>query len=87
MTTAIGAGDDVGQDTVIQPDGKIIVAGYTHNGTDLDFLITRYNADGTLDTTFGGGGSVTTALGAGDDYANTVLLQADGKNSRLWRDP
>jgi uncharacterized delta-60 repeat protein len=38
----------------IQPHGKIILAGQSFNGTnDLDFALARYNADGSLDSTFG----------------------------------
>jgi len=33
---------------ILQPDGKILVAGYSHNGTTFDFALVRYNADGTL---------------------------------------
>ena len=36
-------------------------------------------ADGDLDTTFGTGGKVTTAIGSSDDRAYSVVLQGDGK--------
>src|SRR4030067_138740 len=32
-TTAIGSASDVGRALVLQPDGKIVVAGYSHNGS------------------------------------------------------
>jgi uncharacterized delta-60 repeat protein len=61
---------------VQQPDGKLVVVGYEHipvNGTFIDQgVLVRYNADGSLDATFGNGGIVTTVLGAGrsrDQYA------------------
>ncbi|MCP5091332.1 MAG: BspA family leucine-rich repeat surface protein, partial [Gammaproteobacteria bacterium] len=80
VTTAIGAGVDKGRDVTVQSDGKILVAGYSHNGIDNDFALTRYNADGTLDTSFGGGdGVTTTAIGPADDIAQKVALQSDGK--------
>ncbi|MCP3686964.1 MAG: hypothetical protein GY784_01000, partial [Gammaproteobacteria bacterium] len=80
VTTAIGSGDDRGRDVTVQTDGKILVAGYSYNGTDNDFSLTRYNADGTLDTTFGGGdGIVTTDIGSSDDYGQSVKVQSDGK--------
>ena len=65
---------------VIQPDGKIVVAGgafplFTFAG---DFKIVRYNRNGSLDTSFGDGGIVTTIFPAGS-YAFDVVLQADGK--------
>lgn len=46
-------------DLAVQPDGKIVVAG---GGGDL--AIARFNPDGTLDSLFGGGGIVTTNIGA-----------------------
>ncbi|MGB7068767.1 MAG: choice-of-anchor Q domain-containing protein [Pyrinomonadaceae bacterium] len=63
----------------IQPDGKIVVAGSSRNGSNDDFAVARYNPDGSPDTTFGGGtGRVTTFLG-GNDYAGSVVIQPDGK--------
>jgi uncharacterized delta-60 repeat protein len=59
---------------VVQPDGKVVVAG--DNGSA--FELTRFNANGTLDTTFGSGGTATLAI-AGGVYAETLVLQADGK--------
>jgi uncharacterized delta-60 repeat protein len=64
----------------VQSDGKIIAAGYTAVGpANDDFALARYNADGSLDTTFGTGGKVVTAFGSGRDSARGVALQADGK--------
>lgn len=64
----------------VQPDGKILVAGTSDQGaTGYDFALARYNADGTLDTTFGTGGRVTTSFGNGADKAYALLLQPDGK--------
>ena len=64
----------------IQPDGKIVAAGYSDAGGNRDFALVRYNADGSLDTTFGGGGKVLTDFGAAsDDDAVRVALQPDGK--------
>ena len=63
----------------VQADGKILVAGFSHNGSNDDFALVRYNSDGSLDTTFDGDGMVTTAIGPGYDYANSVTVQADGK--------
>jgi uncharacterized delta-60 repeat protein len=79
VTTAIGGGDDVGYSVIQQADGKLVVAGYSHNGSDSDVALVRYNADGSLDTGFDGDGKVTTAIGAGDDYGRSVIQQADGK--------
>lgn len=66
---------DTATAVVIQPDGKILVGGKTSNGSKLDFALVRYNANGTLDTTFGAGGKVVTAIGPGNDDLNGMALQ------------
>ena len=44
VTTAIGSGTDVARSVAIQADGKIVVAGYSHNGSNYDFALARYIA-------------------------------------------
>jgi uncharacterized delta-60 repeat protein len=86
--------NDSGEDTVVQPDGKILVAGQSHlrqiqQGTsDVDMLLMRINASGGLDNSFGNGGIVYTDFGlfAGPfttprsgDKGSAIALQSDGK--------
>ncbi len=78
LTTNFGSGNNFGTSTAVQPDGKIVVAGYS-NGATIDFVLARYNADGSLDTTFDGDGKVTTAIGISTDQAYSVAIQPDGK--------
>jgi uncharacterized delta-60 repeat protein len=80
VTTAIapGTGSDAAYAVAIQPDGKIVAAGYTGSST-TDFGLVRYNANGSLDTTFDTDGRVITAIGTGSDFANGVAIQPDGK--------
>jgi len=66
-------------DILIQPDGKIIAAGAVSNGTDWNFALARYNTNGSLDNSFGVNGKLTESFGSGDDWANAVALQPDGK--------
>ena len=68
-------GTDSGQAVAVQSDGRIVVVG--HRG-EADFVLARYNANGTLDTTFGSVGRVTTDFG-GQDAAFAVAVQADGR--------
>ena len=79
QTTDLGPDDRAGG-VVIQADGKIVVAGFVGdgNGTPIDFALVRYNANGSLDTTFSGDGKQTTDFG-GFDEAKGVTLQANGK--------
>jgi uncharacterized delta-60 repeat protein len=79
LTTPIGSGSELANSVVLQSDGKIVAAGYSYNGSDNDFAIVRYNTDGSLDSTFGTGGKLTTPIGSGDDNADSVVLQSDGK--------
>jgi len=76
---AIGSSSDFGQSLVIQPDRKILLGGYCHNGSNFDFCIARFNTDGTLDTTFGNGGKVIQPIGSGDDHGYSLAIQPDGK--------
>jgi uncharacterized delta-60 repeat protein len=82
-TTDFAAHEDQAKALAVQPDGKIVVAGYSV-GLDsgdvpaTDFALARYKADGTLDSAFSGDGMRTTNFG-GDDVAYDVALQPDGK--------
>ena len=65
----------------IQADGKIVAAGFSSSDGGLtgDFALVRYNADGSLDGSFGSGGKVLTDLGSASfDAAFAVAIQADG---------
>lgn len=81
--TADFSGKSSGAEGVaIQNDGKIIVAGYAQTGSadgTRSFALARYNADGTLDASFGSGGKATTAFFNDYDAALAIAIQADGK--------
>lgn len=72
--------DDYAQGVVIQPDGKIVVVGYSSlTGSPTAFVIARLNPDGTSDTGFGTGGIVQTTFGGNSAYIQGLILQTDGK--------
>jgi len=93
IDTSFGGGDgkvqtdfspkvDQAVSVAVQADGKIVVAGGSNlNGTNFNsrFALARYNSDGTLDTSFGTGGKVTTDFSLHQDFATGVAIQADGK--------
>jgi uncharacterized delta-60 repeat protein len=79
VTTAVGTGFDYGRAIALQPDGKILVAGYATVAGNKDFALVRYTANGSLDASFNTNGIATTAIGTGHDYATAIALQADGK--------
>jgi uncharacterized delta-60 repeat protein len=88
LDTGFGAGGIVttpvgnharGHGLALQPDGKLVVTGHVSGGGSQDIALLRYNADGSLDTGFGGGdGIVTVPVGYVGGYYSMVL-QPDGK--------
>jgi uncharacterized delta-60 repeat protein len=66
---------DYGRSVAIQADGKIVVAGHS-NGK---FAVARYNTNGTLDSSFGSSGKLTTNLSNTLEAAYAVAIQSDGK--------
>ncbi len=69
-----------GEGVTLQVDGKILSAGVINNNGLQEFMVVRYTASGTLDTTFDADGYVSTGFGAGNNgFIDNILLQADGK--------
>lgn len=61
---------------VLQPDGKLMLGGYTEG----KFAVARYTTAGALDTSFGTGGKTSFAFGTGvDDQIKSIALQPDRK--------
>jgi len=83
VSTPYGAGftASVGRAVAVQPDGKIVVVGKATDSSgsgSFGILVERYNANGTLDSSFGSGGLVLVASSPhGDGYG--VAIQPDGK--------
>ncbi|HET6249366.1 MAG TPA: CARDB domain-containing protein [Tepidisphaeraceae bacterium] len=65
-------------DVAVQSDGKSVIVGTTGTPGNGDFALTRYTANGSIDTTFGTDGKVTTDFG-GDDQAAAVYILPSGK--------
>ncbi len=79
VVTDIGGSDDPIRAMVIQPDGKIVVAGYTNKWGGYDFALARYNSNGSLDTTFDWDGIVITDIRGETNYGLAIARQSDGK--------
>jgi uncharacterized delta-60 repeat protein len=74
--------NDVTSAVALQPNGKIVTVGYRDTGSApnyFDFVVSRYNPDGTPDVSFGGTGTVVTDLTGQKDIAEAVAIQSDGK--------
>jgi uncharacterized delta-60 repeat protein len=65
----------------VQPDGRIVAAGAANNlnGAGFDFALSRYNSDGSLDSSFADGGRATTDFLGIVDSAVDIVLQPDGR--------
>jgi uncharacterized delta-60 repeat protein len=65
------------------PDGKLVVVGTADVGTVQqvahDFVVARYNPDGSLDPTFGDGGTTATDFGSPSDEGAAIVVQPDSK--------
>jgi hypothetical protein len=73
---------------MIQSDGKIVVAGSTDDGSggySGRFALVRYNKDGSLDPSFGVGGSVIQMFPNASAYKTVAVLQPDGRICRRHR--
>jgi uncharacterized delta-60 repeat protein len=79
VTTKLSSADDHAKGVAIQADGKIVAAGHSSIRGNGTFGLARYNSDGTLDPTFSWNGKVKTDFTAGNDYAQGVAIQANGK--------
>lgn len=82
VVTNVSTNPDVFRGVTVQSDDKIIAVGYSTPTTSQDFLVVRYNSDGSLDTSFGTGGIVWVDFGltaADTDDAYDVVVQTDGK--------
>ncbi len=80
VETKVGNTSHVLRALALQPDGKILAAGYTRFvGQNFDFAVLRYLSDGTLDPTFGTTGVVLTDFATRTDQAMAMALMADGR--------
>ena len=74
-TLQIGAVNNGAKCVAVQPDGKIIVAGYADN----QVVVLRTNTFGSLDNSFGENGVTTLDLPSSNNFPNDLLIQPDGK--------
>jgi uncharacterized delta-60 repeat protein len=63
----------------VQANGKILVAGKAANGSQYNLVVVRYNANGTLDNTFGFAGIAILEIDDFDTEAMSIAIQTDGK--------
>jgi uncharacterized delta-60 repeat protein len=81
VTTGFETYSAVVSSMLIQPDGKIVLAGSAYKGTGLgnDFALLRYNTDGSLDNSFGIGGKILADFIGNNENTCAIYQQPDGK--------
>lgn len=78
VAVSFGTSSDVAYGLALQPDGRILVSGRTQGPTSRDFAATRYQVDGSVDTSFGNAGIVVADHAGENDEARVPLVQPDG---------
>lgn len=63
----------------VATDGKLVTAGLIGSGSASNFLVSRFNADGSADTGFGTNGHTELTVGDSTALARSVAIQSDGK--------
>lgn len=70
--------ENVGKSLALQPDGKILIAGWVHNGANFDICLIRLNSDGSFDNGFGTSGKIVLNLGS-TEFGMAIDYLSDGK--------
>jgi uncharacterized delta-60 repeat protein len=75
LTSFYGASSET-HAIALQADGRIVAGGNVWDNDSVEFGLARYNTDGTLDTTFGRGGTLTTRISGHKDYLKALLVRS-----------
>ena len=70
--------ENAGKSLALQPDGKILIVGWVHNGANFDICLIRLNSDGSFDNGFGTSGKIVLNLGS-TEFGMAVDYLSDGK--------
>jgi uncharacterized delta-60 repeat protein len=79
LTTPVGDGDSEANAVAVQPNGRIVAAGFGRIGGAPVFALARYKENGSLDALFGSGGTALRRAGAGHSIGNAMALQPNGR--------
>ncbi|MFN0213331.1 MAG: T9SS type A sorting domain-containing protein [Saprospiraceae bacterium] len=79
VITIISGVEEAPRSVALQPDGKIVVGGYTGNNQFQNFALARYTTNGQLDASFGIAGIQITPFTNEPDGITSIALQTDGK--------
>jgi uncharacterized delta-60 repeat protein len=87
VTTAVDPNYNVAESTIVQADGKILVAGDAGTPSTYQMAVARYNEDGSLDSSFGNDGTLRFPVGSVKSFVMDMAQQPDGKillGGRTW---
>lgn len=84
VATQVGRVDQA-NDMTLQPDGKLVVVGTSFNGRSMDFAMVRYNSDGSVDSSFGKEGQITSDFCAHQIEERYAQQIGPGSISGGWR--
>lgn len=87
VTTAVHPNYNMAETSLVQSDGKILVAGSAGSPSTYQMAVARYNTDGSLDTSFGDDGTLRFPVGAVKSFVMDMAQQPDGKillGGRTW---
>jgi uncharacterized delta-60 repeat protein len=79
VTFDVNSNTEQGKNILVQPDGKILVAGTTSNFDEIVTVVARFNSNGALDTTFGSNGTGYVLLYDNGILSEKMVLKSDGK--------
>jgi uncharacterized delta-60 repeat protein len=75
----VNTNEDVFNDMTRQTDGKLLAVGYSVQQAQKEVSLMRFNANGSVDSSFGLNGFTEMNVGPIHSTAKAVCLQADGK--------
>ena len=81
VTTAVANGYNLANAVTLQPDGKIVVAGYSYEipNVKTELSMVRYTSNGSLDPSFSNDGMLTSGVESSNDDLSILLVQPDDK--------
>ena len=79
VTTTVNGKNISGTSVVIQPNGRILVAGTLQNSINQNFVVTRYLPNGKPDKTFNLTGTVIAPVGDGYLLGSDIAIQSNGR--------
>ena len=77
VVTSVSKGDNEALALGLLSDGRIVAAGYSHNGKNRDFALLCYLPDGSRDRTFGRNGAVIASIGNGNEEIAAMTINAE----------